>query len=401
MKIPDHQVDVVFVGAGPCALPTAIQTQILSKKQLDRPLNIVMLEKRVDYQRSHVLSVDSGSFNGMPSDHDLERVVKEIKAKKNIRTNEIESKFKQLALDKGIDIRYEEVKDPQDLKTRFPNAKVIVGADGVHSTVREKIFGNKLSVDNNLQYVAMIKYDVTEKTKPMNKIKQLYPTLKLMESVASEHIGTETDGKTPVTLQLFIDKETYDGMEDANFKNPYELGPHEDLIERKLKKNLKLWLKLREEELGEKRIKGSEKITVTRLGVGVSKLFAKKDQDSDVTELLLGDALMWFPFFRGFNVGIKTGTILAKAIVRSFNKNEKHTTLWTRLFSASHLVQGNVHAAFRDYAYSVKRLASYEVFLARIKSLFIKIYTMYIKVSGKVPWQVNKWSDSRRLRLAQ
>lgn len=400
MKISDHEVDVVFVGAGPAALPAAIQTRILSQK-LNRPLNIVMLEKRVEYQRSHVLTIHPSSFNGMPADKDLEQVVRQIKATKNIRTNDIESLFHKLAVQKGIAIRYENVTEPENLRERFKNAKVIVGADGARSHFRKIKFNNELSVDSDLQYVAMIKYEVSQTTRPMSKLKELYPTSKLMNTVASEHIGAY-DSKTkttPVTLQLFIDKKTFEGMEEADFKHPYRLGCQENLIDEKLERNIRIWLRLRSEQLKEIRVPGSEKITVTHLSVQVSKKFVKKDKDSNVTYCLLGDALMSYPFFKGYNIGLKTGVKLARAIVKSFDPKENHRTTKSKIFSASNVVEGDVHAAFREYAFSMKWLAAFEVFMARVKSLFIEVYIAFIKVSGRVPWQINKWSDSKRLSL--
>src|SRR4051794_27571662 len=53
----EFQPDVVFVGAGPVGLWTAIQLKILQPK-----LNILMLEKYEKYQRNHVLRVSPASF---------------------------------------------------------------------------------------------------------------------------------------------------------------------------------------------------------------------------------------------------------------------------------------------------------------------------------------------------
>lgn len=55
--------DVVFVGAGPVGLWTAVQIKILCPWA-----SILMLEKYAEYQRKHVLLLDKASLHGIP-DH--------------------------------------------------------------------------------------------------------------------------------------------------------------------------------------------------------------------------------------------------------------------------------------------------------------------------------------------
>ncbi len=52
-----EKADVVFVGAGPVGLWTAVQLKLASPQT-----NVLMLEKYIEYQRSHVLKVDPASF---------------------------------------------------------------------------------------------------------------------------------------------------------------------------------------------------------------------------------------------------------------------------------------------------------------------------------------------------
>ncbi len=52
-----ERADVVFVGAGPVGLWTAVQLKLASPQT-----KVLMLEKYTAYQRSHVLQVDQASY---------------------------------------------------------------------------------------------------------------------------------------------------------------------------------------------------------------------------------------------------------------------------------------------------------------------------------------------------
>lgn len=375
--------DVVFVGGGPVGLWTAAQTKLLNKD-----LKIVVLEKHEEYQRKHILNISTSSLKGIPDHAGFKELAKEIKANNNIRTNDLEARLKKIAQDLGIEIRKEHVQEPEKLKESFPNTKLFIGADGSHSRVRETIFDGELSIEENLQYIAEVKYEVHGQGRKMHGLKQKYPTQKLMKSVTTEHIGTESNGITPITLRLFINKETYEKMAPASFKNPYHFATHQEVIHKKLKENIMIWLNAKEQVLEEQRVKGSEKITVTRLSIYASKTFVK--QVDNATWCLVGDAAFGVPFFRSLNNGLLSGTKLAKAISKSFAVKQ----------AFSELNQGgHVCKPLAQYASYVKRLSGHETFVARIKNLFIRFYLWFVKISSIVPWQVNKWSEARALRF--
>lgn len=378
--------DVLFIGGGPVGLWTAIQTKLHNHS-----LKVVILEKHQEYQRKHILNISMSSLRGIPNHEGLKELSRVIKASNNIRTSELEDRLKRIAQDVGIEIRAENVDQPERLKEKFPNTKVFVGADGSHSIVRENIFGGELSVEENLQYIAEVKYEVHGQGRKLNTIKEAYPTQKIMRSVATEHVGSESNGITPITLRLFINKETYEEMAPASFKNPYHFATHQEVIAKKLKENIMTWLNVKEEVLKEQRVVDSEKITVTRLSIYASKTFVK--QDGNATWCLVGDAAFGVPFFRSLNNGLLSGTKLAKAISKSFAIQHALSSI------KDSALQGNVSKPFAQYASYVRKLSDYETFIARIKNLFIRFYLWFVKISSIVPWQVNKWSEARIIKF--
>ena len=62
--------DVVFVGGGPVGLWTAIQTKLLTNK------NILIIEKYLEYKRADIrLNIDSSSFAGVPDYEPLKALI--------------------------------------------------------------------------------------------------------------------------------------------------------------------------------------------------------------------------------------------------------------------------------------------------------------------------------------
>ena len=208
-----------------------------------------------------------------------------------------------------------EFTDPKSLILLYPQLKVVVGADGSQSNVRKTIFRDELNVKSDLKFIVEVKYEVQGNTRPLSFIKGVYPTLKAMRSIAQEHIGREKDGKTPVTLRLFVDRHKYEEMQTASFRHPYSFA-NEDRINSHVRNNIHLWLNLKT-LCGENRIKGSEKITVTRLGIYSSKHVVKKAMG--VTWCLVGDAAFGVPFFQGIKNGFLSGTELSKRIVQAIH----------------------------------------------------------------------------------
>jgi 2-polyprenyl-6-methoxyphenol hydroxylase-like FAD-dependent oxidoreductase len=388
--VPNLIPKVLVVGAGPVGLWTAVQAKLLNPE-----LPITVLERYDNYLRSHVLSLSSRSFKGIPKDPRLQALVKEFLTTKNVKTNTIEEKLEGLAKELGIDLQKNvEVKDPRSLRAMYPNAKVIVGADGAHSTVRKEIFNNEIDDKGDLKYIVDVKYEVVGQGKRLDFVKGVYPTLKKMGAIAQEYVGREKEGKTAITLRLFIDRKKYEHMQDANFKHPYTFA-NEELIHEEVSKNIHLWMNIKA-QMGEVRVPDSEKITVTRLGIYSSKKVVKEEEE--VTWCLVGDAAFGVPFFRSLNNGLSSGTALAKAIVRSLLPEEGIIDRKFRLIG--NLFKQAVLGPFVAYSLYVRNLAKAEILWARIKSLALSLLLWFVQISARVPWQSNYWTEAQ-IRVLQ
>ncbi|HRE30351.1 MAG TPA: hypothetical protein PLD88_00115, partial [Candidatus Berkiella sp.] len=62
--------DVIVVGAGPVGLWSAIQLKLYNPT-----LNILMLEKHSEYQRSHTVKIDSESFKNSHPDPVFQKII--------------------------------------------------------------------------------------------------------------------------------------------------------------------------------------------------------------------------------------------------------------------------------------------------------------------------------------
>ncbi|HSX04566.1 MAG TPA: hypothetical protein VLG76_07555 [Rhabdochlamydiaceae bacterium] len=378
-------VNAVVVGAGPVGLWAAIQTKLRNPES-----EIDVLEKNPVYQRGHVLKLNAKSLADCPKDPRLQAIVAEFIQNKHIRTNDIEQRLLGFAEEIGIRVRKNvEVVNPENLLRLYPQAKVIIGADGAHSVIREKIFGNEMYAQGDQKYVIEVKYEVYGKGARLNLIKQQYPTWKIMDGFAQEHVGTEKDGKTPITLRIFIDKEKYEQMQDANFKHPYTFE-NENKIHHRVRERIWTWLNFKAGIAHEQRVPGSEKITTTRLGYYASKHVVKRV--NNVAFCLVGDAALGVPFFRSLNNGFLEGTKLSKALAAILAPKR---SLVERLVSQITLRTHGMPWPLLRYSNYVRSLARTEIIIAAIKSFFLSLLILFIRISARVPWQVNYWTEAQ------
>ncbi len=371
MAIPD----VLIVGAGPVGLWTAVQIKLRN-----RNLTVQIWEKHAEYQRKHLLQLNPSSLKGAPKE--MDEIVREFSRSRSLGTNVIEERLAKLASDLGIVIQKNKpVTEPRDLQ-----ARVVVGADGAHSIVRREIFGGQMALEQDLRYIVEVKYEVKGQGKALNLVKAAYPTLKLMKAIAQEYVGKEKDGKTQITLRLFIDKQKYEELrkEGADFQNPFNLES-EGVRHTELSRNIWTWLNVKEQH-GEFRIPQSEKITVTRLGVYASKEVAC--QCKDKVCFLVGDAAFGVPFFRSLNNGLLCGTQLSKRIVEVLNPERGP-------------LKSIIMSPLSRYSLYVKTLQKTEVLWARVKNFFLSILLWFVQISARVPWQINYWSEAEAFQLQQ
>lgn len=303
-EIKNENIDVIFVGAGPVGLFTAIQIKLYNPH-----LSIVMFEKYAEYQRKHPLLLSHDSFVDTHTDKKFQQFIDQIP--KTIRTNELESLLLDYARELGIIIDYQPVTSCRALCDQYPDTEIIIGSDGSHSVIHKEIFNHEYQIQKTLQYIAEIKYEVSGGARYLNTLVESIFANAYAKHLVSEFIGKEKDGKTPVSLRIFIDENVYAQMKEATFKNPFNLSKP-DKIEASLYKSIEAWLIAREEMTKEKRIVGSERISVTNLPVYASQDFYKKHENKHV--FLVGDAAFGVPYFRSLNNGILCSSQLAKVI---------------------------------------------------------------------------------------
>jgi len=272
-----HRTDMIVVGGGPIGLLTAIEA-----KENHPSLGITVLERYDEYQRKHPLVIAPQSFDGITASSYLKPTIEAFKKAKTVRTTTIEEKLEGYAHWLGIQIlKNEQVTDPTSLKDRFKDVQVIVGADGARSTVRKKVFEDELEEERDLNYICEIKYDVWEKTEQLGSCCGGLWGMKRGGVFIQEHVGREQEAKVPVSIRVFLSKSEFDQMQGATYRTPYNL--ESENLPPAIKEKAERWLRIRQQNLGERRVIGSEKITTTRLGTYKSKTFVKRDSVNDVT----------------------------------------------------------------------------------------------------------------------
>lgn len=142
--------DVVIIGGGPVGLWTAIQVRLRSPDAV-----VLVLEKYAQYQRKHVLRINRDSLKGVPQDDTLAELCRNIAGV--IRTSDLEERLLQVATCHDVHVKIETAASVESVIETYPTAKVIIGADGARSLVRDAICEGRgdetLSVNDTLQNV--------------------------------------------------------------------------------------------------------------------------------------------------------------------------------------------------------------------------------------------------------
>lgn len=383
-----NDTEVLVVGGGPVGLWTAIQAKVLSGRK------VTVVEKYEVYQRADIhLTVKKSSTSGIPAHKALHTEIKNWFGRPYSIKN-MEEGLTKIAHEVGVRIIKGYTADPKKLTDDFPEAKVIVGADGARSAMRKEISGDHFRFNTTLQHVIQVQYVVNYKPKEeleetslkrqVRKIQEqaeTYSMQKFAESLIIQNIRHQEDGSSKVTLQIFVDKETYDQMSDASFKTPYYFETDLNKIPHSLRETLIKWWGARETLYGEVIIAEQEKInkmTVIALGCSCAKESMQVDENG-VVKVLVGDALETFPYFRSINNGFILGTKLAKCIASAFEQLEKtkDSTKAKKSFTASF----NSYWYYAIYRGYVERIKAY------VKNLFVGLSSVWIKLSNLVPWQ--------------
>lgn len=254
--------NILILGAGPAgiALATVLKT-------INNQVNVTVLDKRAETGRSYGLAISSDSIDAIHSllnkhlaknhanPHEIKSLISFFKTWKNtVRpTKEIESELAQRATAIGVNVirkdQYKEAITEQgfdqllnahldentltpvqrELRPYFQNAKVIVGADGRHSRVRQKFVTTgdaEKRVDvENMEYFIELKcrtLQTTDKRMSYETVKASSCEGVAFETMSRKKNGSE-DNTKPLTMHFFVGKTTYDAFNNATDQNPWDL----------------------------------------------------------------------------------------------------------------------------------------------------------------------------------
>lgn len=309
--------EIIVVGAGPIGLWLAVQVK------LQRPdVTIIFKEKYETYQRTHTLKLEHQSFTGCLQDESgiIQGIAAAIKNNPHMRTDFFESKMLQLATSLGIFIDYERIENiEQDIASKYPECAMIIGADGVRSLVREQAFGPDNAERIPLAYSAQIKYFVSEDHQVSINSLESYSLLKHSNFLSFTSVGQQSEGKTPVTIQHFIDQATFEQISHVNFRKPVKL--FSDDVEQQLPPELLRDIKT---QLGF-RLAAGENILVDSVRLTATELPQQRCKKTVVFKdnryyVLTGDAALALSFFKGMNAGLQLATQLSKSIADDWDK---------------------------------------------------------------------------------
>ncbi|OGV49872.1 MAG: hypothetical protein A3F46_06870 [Legionellales bacterium RIFCSPHIGHO2_12_FULL_42_9] len=304
--------DIIFVGAGPVGLYTAIQAKLYNPS-----INILMLERDTDYKRTHILNLDTKSYLGSHPDPYFQDLLRQLDG--FVPTNEIETKLKRFAEGLGIVFHYEKINNIEALISNYPHASTIIGADGAHSLVRKEIFHDEKQTDIMLQHIIEVKFHSQNATRNLN-LSEMAKAQIHIDQLAVEAVGHEKDRKTPVSLVFFVDEYTYKEFHDygATSWHPIQF---KDLLQantphmKAMANSIMSWMSHRQQHTGERLVAGSEKIAAVEFSTTFSKSVVTKK--NKINFMLVGDAALSVPFFRSVNAGFIGGNFAARLIAEN------------------------------------------------------------------------------------
>lgn len=309
--------DLVFIGGGPIGLWTAALV-----KTMNAALSVLVLEKRVNYIRNHVLRVEQESFDAYPGGISprLDDFVNHLRTNQIIPVQQIETSLSELNLSAGTKIEFVKVDNPEELVQYFPTTRVFIGSDGARSLIRNEVFQDHPRLEKQLQRFVQITYQI-HKSATLNfhlnpqSFHLGFNTISKMHMTLVDERTKQRNDRADKTLTFSASAEIFNKITGASFANPFNLTTQS--LPDEISHDFLLWTGMKEHVYGEVRILASEKITSIDGTVRISQNFVKSYQGKHWCTL--GDAAASFPLERGFNMGIKGGIQLANSIIGFFN----------------------------------------------------------------------------------
>lgn len=324
MPLENLNPDFIAVGGGPLGLAFA-----WGMKSLHPRLKFDVLEKYETYQRSHTLIMQPKWLRALMEATHTQNVPKltallaRLKKDPHIRTNELEDIFKEFSTSIGVGLRVEEVKK-ESIETQVLALKprLIVGADGTHSTVNGCLFPEDNQVKVEFDYVLQMRYEVQGNRKAAQESSiAFYQRMALHGMIANEYVGAfdQVKGRTPVTMQMMISKEAFEKLKKATSKKPIQ--PYLSTEEKEEKAELISELVFDEMPADIRgfinsylsaKIKSNDEEEIDRTSIRYSvneapATYAKQPATvyKDIPALLIGDAGLGLSYFKGLNAGFE------------------------------------------------------------------------------------------------
>jgi len=221
---------ITIVGAGPAGLLLGY----LLRPQYD----VTILDKRKRSTRNHVLNIDTETVNiinaYLDNNISIGRSGPDLRDSLtswcDVPTNisDVESILADTAVAAGVIIKRDINVESLD---QIPD-RIIIGADGAHSKIREFVFNGETTDQHNVQYMALLKYQTPGATRPRKVISALSysllnglsgPDIVLdFESLAAPNDELRKSG----TLHIPIPKIVYDTLSEngrGGYLNPWRL----------------------------------------------------------------------------------------------------------------------------------------------------------------------------------
>lgn len=300
--------DIIFIGAGPIGLLGAIQLKLQSPEK-----EVLMFEKYAVPVRGHAMYVDPRSFAGMDRSRGFGEILDSIPSK--VIINELEKTLRTFAASIGITIEFEEIRNFNELKSRYPDTEYFVGSGGLRGIIHPQVFNNKNQINEMLRYAVEVKYKASGATRGLHKVTELPGILANCNHMVSEYVGRERDGVTPVSLRIFIDEATSQSMKDATFRSPFTLED-EDRIPPDLYRSITRYLSGRYHLANESIVEGSLKISALTLSIYASQTFCAKVDGRTIFQI--GEEGFACPFYRSFNDNAMCVPFFGKAMKALF-----------------------------------------------------------------------------------
>ena len=201
--------------------------------------------------------------------------------------------------------------------------RYLIGADGRRSIVRRQRFGDQLCRDYNVTKIVFCKYEVVGTSKALSWLQyiQLSQGNSAVSHTVKEIVGRPDQGKTAVTLQVFVSSSEFDQLRDYTAKSPASIQSLRHSSLQPLAGTLEAWIKARMQWLEEEAV-SEPRINPVPLDVYQAASVAKRDSHNRIWALV-GDAAFGLPFFRALNDGLRCATALSKAIVDDYTGHEE------------------------------------------------------------------------------